>query len=61
MASSEANRQDAGGANTHANRDDSDLKGSPQRPAEETGTRGSGRSAANPPAPERNTREKQKP
>lgn len=49
------------GGHTHANRDRSDLEGSPRRPAEETGERGSGRSAANPPAPERNTREKQKP
>ncbi|HET7320987.1 MAG TPA: hypothetical protein VFI96_00655 [Longimicrobiaceae bacterium] len=46
---------------TQANRDRSDLKGSPKRPAEQTGTRGSGRSDANPPAPERNTRSKQKP
>lgn len=45
------------GDTRHANRDRSDVKGSPRRPAEETGTTGSGRSASNPPAPERNTRE----
>jgi hypothetical protein len=49
------------GKQSAANRDQSDLKGSPARPAEETGPRGSGRSAQNEPAPERNTRDKQKP
>jgi hypothetical protein len=43
----------------HANRDRSDIDGSPRRPAEQTGERGSGRSAANPPVEERNTRSKQ--
>ena len=44
---------------THANRDRSDIQGSPPRPAEQTGERGSGRSTANPPVEERNTRSRQ--
>jgi hypothetical protein len=44
---------------THGNRDRSDIKGAPRRPAEQTGERGSGRSATNPPVEERNTRSKQ--
>lgn len=49
------------GGHTQANRDRDDLKGSPTRPAEQTGERGSGRSASNEPAAGRNTREKQTP
>jgi hypothetical protein len=44
---------------THANRDRSDVKGSPKRPAEHTGTEGSGRSASTEPAPGRDNRDKE--
>jgi hypothetical protein len=49
----------SGSGGTHANRDHSDIKGSPQRPAEQTGEKESGRSAGNEPASGRNTREKE--
>jgi hypothetical protein len=49
-----------GGGGTHANRDRSDMAGSPDRPAEQTGERGSGRSASDEPASGRNTQEKEK-
>lgn len=54
-------KQNQGGERTHANRDRSDVKGENERTGEKTGPRGSGRSPANEPAPERNTRDKQKP
>jgi hypothetical protein len=59
MAESSSGGGGSGGG-THANRDRSDMAGSPDRPAEQTGERGSGRSASNESASGRNTHEKEK-
>jgi hypothetical protein len=52
--------EQSSGGHTHANRDETDIKGSPRRDAEQTGEKGSGRSAVNEPAPRRNTRDKER-